>query len=210
MRSLCLSFLAAASTVALIACSPATPPAGAEAPTLKGAASGPQPVACQNDAPDKTKRAVPEMLAQMYYFKGTWRCDGKAEKSHLWEEHKTASTMTISEDLNGAWLGLRMAEDAAEDNKLPLRASGWWGYDAASKNLVRTFATNYGGWGEGKAPGWQGDKLVWTGGIKQGNGQDLGFRHTITKVNERSFREAFEVQVDGNWVLRGSSTCAKQ
>lgn len=169
--------------------------------------------ACANDAPDRATRPLPGELAQMDYFIGTWRCAGSAEPSHLWPAHPTTSTLSIEPDLNRHWLMLRMSEDAAADNELPLRSSGWWGYDASSRSLVRIFATNFGGWGEGRAPGFRGDELVWTGQIHQGNGQSLSFRHTITRRHSRSFQERFEVRDGGDsepWVLRGSSTCTKQ
>ena len=167
------------------------------------------PVACTNNAPDKTVRGLPGALARMEYFVGSWTCAGQAEKTHLWDAHPTSSTMTIEHDMNNFWLGLRMAENEAPESATPLRSSGWWGYDAGSNRLVRIFATNFGGWGVGYAPGWAGDQLVWTGDIDQGNKQKLGFRHTITKVDANTFKEKFEVNDQGNWVLRGGSTCRK-
>lgn len=188
---------------------PAPPPCPPAPPAAPVAQTAPPTVSCVNNAPDKTVRPLPGALAQMEYFVGSWTCAGHSEKTHLWDAHDTTSTMVIEHDLNNFWLGLRTAENEAPENGTPLRASGWWGYDAGSNRLVRIFATNFGGWGSGYSPGWAGNDLVWSGDIDQANKQKLGFRHTITRIDPDTFKEKFEVQEKGKWVLRGGSTCKK-
>ena len=166
---------------------------------------------CANTGTDKITRPLPGALAKMEYFVGRWHCDGKAEKSHLWPEHPTSSTMTIEHDLNNFWLSLRVQEAESPVNTAPLRTSGWWGYEEHSGQLFRIFATNFGGWGNGSAQGWQGDVLTWLGTINQGNGDHLEFRHEITRESENVFHEQFSVRsgADAEWVVRGGSRCTR-
>ena len=62
------------------------------------------------------------------------------------------------------WQSFRYEESKSKEHP-GLKVRGLWGYDQGSKRYVSTAVGNHGEWNTASAPGWEGDKLVWTGEI---------------------------------------------
>jgi hypothetical protein len=73
---------------------------------------------------------------------------------------------------------------------------------------VMFWVDSMGGWSRSTAPGWDGDKLVYTG---EGAmvGQKVVGRDTFTKGSDGSLRHTWEMQIDGKWTPVGDETCKK-
>lgn len=157
-----------------------------------------------------TSTEGPAWRKQIAFLMGDWSCKGKAEASQMGPAHPTSSKIHVEQHLDDYWLHLTMQEDPDKANPHPVRVDGFWGYDSAGKQLVRLFATNFGGWGNATSPGLKDNTIVWLGEIKQGDGRMLPLRHTITKQSDTSYRDQFEVREGDKWVVRAGSSCTKR
>ena len=90
-----------------------------------------------------------------------------------------------------------------------LKVNGLWGYDQGAKRFVRVGAGNHGEWDTASAPGWEGDKLVWTGELSGPMGR-VPFHHTFTKKGDKEWTHLLELRLpDGKWVPAEDITCKK-
>jgi hypothetical protein len=66
-----------------------------------------------------------------------------------------------------------------------------------------------GEWDTASAPGWEGDKLVWTGELSGPMGR-VPFHHTFTKKSDKEWTHLLELRLpDGKWVPTADITCKK-
>jgi hypothetical protein len=147
-------------------------------------------------------------LKEVQVFVGTWHCTGTAFASDWGPEHATKATVNGSWILGGAWLQIRYTEVKTAKNPHPYAVLALWSYDEEPKAFVAGSVDNMGGYSTQQSPGWDGDKLVFSGPM-HGGGMTMNTRDTFTKVNKNEVRHESEMDVKGTWKKLDQETCKR-
>lgn len=141
---------------------------------------------------------APSRVTELHYFLGDWECAGKFVRSGKGiEAHQHFESI-----LEESFVLFQ------HDDKPPHAYHAWaeWGWDAADKVFVSTVQDSFGGVRLFHSPGWEGVKLVWSGGTP-GNASDQHF--VFEKISAREFRVSYAVLKEGSWVTADVSTCSQ-
>jgi hypothetical protein len=155
--------------------------------------------------PDPRATSAPNTLADelqpLAYFQGSWTCEGVFPSSGK----PIASNLDFSSVLEGAWLAVQ--SDDAPPNRFHAREL--WGYDKNAKRFRNFIFDNFGGARLFSSPGWDGDKLVWTGDAFANT--DPPTQHFIfQKTSPQEFVVSWEVRKPpANWAVGDRLTCRK-
>jgi hypothetical protein len=193
---------------------PAGKPAAAP-PAAKPAAPAAAPAAAAPAAAPAGKAASPPPpkpaaeLDTFKFFLGKWRCEGKAHASPVFgPEHPIKGSAEAKLESDGFWQTFFYEEKKTKEHQ-GLKVRGLWGFDQGAKRFVRVGAGNHGEWDTASAPGWEGDKLVWTGELSGPMGR-MPFHHTFTKKGDKEWLHVLEVRgPDGKWSPTEEITCKK-
>jgi hypothetical protein len=191
---------------------PAAKPAAAPAPTPAPSPATPPPTGA---APHPAPPAPPPPpkpsveLDTFKFFLGKWKCDGKAFASPMSPtEHAVKGSAEAKLIVDNFWQSFTYEEKKTKEHP-GLKLNGLWGYDQGAKRYVRAAAGNMGEWDTASAPGWEGDKLVWTGELSGPMGR-VPFHHTFTKKSDKEWTHVLELRLpDGKWVPVEDITCKK-
>jgi len=196
----------AAAPAAKPAAAPAPAPAAAApaAPAAKPAAAAPAAAPAAPPAP----KPAPE-LDTFKFFLGKWKCDGKAFASPMSPtEHAVKGTAESKLEVDNFWQSFNYEEKKTKEHP-GLKVKGLWGFDQGSKRFVRAAIGNHGEWDTASAPGWEGDKLIWTGELSGAQGR-IAFHHTFTKKGDKEWTHVLELRLpDGKWIPAEELTCKK-
>jgi hypothetical protein len=164
---------------------PKPAPAPAAAPAAKPAAApAPAPAAAPATPPPAPKPAAE--LDTFKFFLGRWKCDGKAFASPMSPtEHAVKGTAESKLEVDNFWQSFNYEEKKTKEHP-GLKLKGLWGFDQGSKRFVRAAIGNHGEWDTASAPGWEGDKLIWTGEMSGAQGR-IAFHHTFTKKGDKEW-----------------------
>jgi hypothetical protein len=185
----------------------AAKPAAAPAPATAAKPAAPAaPVAAATPPPPAPKPAAE--LDQLKMFEGTWRCDGKQPAGPMGPEQVYKSSFKGKKDVDSFWLAFEYAQKKSKVHNMPIMAKGFLGYDPAAKKYVTMGVDNMGGSISESSPGWEGDKLVFSGDGQMG-GQKISFRETYTKKSDKEMTWAGEMKMGKDWVNVGTDTCKK-
>ena len=150
-------------------------------------------------------------LDALKWMEGNWKCTGKIHANPMMgPEHATASTIKGKRDLDKFWIAFRIEGKKSKVDPMPWKGADHWSYDASQKKYTRVLVDNFGGWLTATSPGWEGDKMVWTGDM-MASGQKMGFRQTFTKKSDRELSYTFEMADPKRtkWTTAGEDTCKK-
>jgi hypothetical protein len=150
-------------------------------------------------------RSAPNTLADelqpLAYFQGSWTCEGVFPGSGK----PIASNLHFSSGLEGAWLAVQ--SDDAPPNRFHAREL--WGYDKSAKRFRNFIFDNFGGARLFTFPGWDGDKLVWTGDAFA-NTDAPAQRFIFEKTSPQEFVVSWEVRKpQADWAVGDRLTCRK-
>ena len=164
------------------------------------------PCAVAQDAPPKAPAPAAEM-ANLKVFDGRWTCEGKVLPTPMGPGGAMTSTVDGHSDLGGFWQSGSVKSSGAG---MPGTMEGMFHmtYEPGAKQYVLLWVDNMGGFSKASSPGWDGDKLVFTGEGAM-SGMTMQVRDTFTKGADGSLRHDWEAQVDGKWTPLGSETCKK-
>jgi hypothetical protein len=187
---------------------PAAPAAAkaTAAPTAPAAPAAPAAAAAATPPPPP-KPAVE--LDTFKFFTGKWKCDGKAFASPMSPtEHAVKGSAEGKLVVDNFWQSFTYEEKKTKEHP-GLKVNGYWGYDQGAKRFVRGAVGNHGEWDTASAPGWEGDKLVWTGELSGPMGR-VPFHHTFTKKSDKEWTHLLELRLpDGKWVPAEDIACKK-
>jgi hypothetical protein len=146
-------------------------------------------------------------LSTEKWFVGKWTCEGTQHASPMGPEHKYTAGNDFKMDLGGYWLSY--AIDYVKPQKMMfLKGVATW--DPGQKKHVRVDYMVGGSWAQMTTPGWEGDKLVFTGETVMG-GKKMSMRHTITKSGDAQFSGLYEVGgPDGKLMPLFEESCKKK
>jgi len=203
---------------------PAKPAAApAPAPVAAKPAAAPAPAAKPAPAPTAAKSAVAAApaapppapapkpaaeLDQLKMFEATWRCEGKQPAGPMGPEQDYKSTFKGKKDVESFWISFEYSQKKSKAHALPIIAKGYLGYDPAAKKYVTLGVDNMGGSVTESSPGWEADKLTFTGDGQMG-GQKISFRETYTKKGDKEMIWSGEMKMGKDWIPVGTDTCKK-
>jgi hypothetical protein len=159
-------------------------------------------------APLAGPRAAPE-LESLRFLMGKWRCDGKQFASATFgPEHAFKALAENKSTVDGAWDEFLYEEKASKEH-VGVKVHGLWGWEAASRRLVRATVSSDGTWDSATSPGIEGDKVVWTGDFATAVGK-VPFRHTFTKKSDKEWAHALEMKdAAGRWIATSEVVCRR-
>ena len=155
------------------------------------------------------KPGTENLVGVSKFFVGKWKCEGKAFPSPMSPtEHAIKGTAEAKLVVDNFWQQFIYEEKKTKEHP-GLKVNGYWGYDQGAKRFVRAAVGNMGEWDTASAPGWEGDKLVWTGELSGPMGR-IPFHHTFTKKGEKEWMALLEARLpDGKWAPIEDVTCKK-
>ncbi len=181
-------------------------PATAQAPA-PAAAKPAAPVAAAAPPPPPAPKPAAE-LDQLKMFEGTWKCDGKQPAGPMGPEQVYKSTFKGKKDVENFWLAFEYSQKKSKVHTMPISAKGYLGYDPAAKKYVTLGVDNMGGSMSETSPGWEADKLTFSGDGQMG-GQKISFRETYTKTGDKAMVWSGEMKMGKDWIPVGTDTCKK-
>lgn len=150
-------------------------------------------------------RPAPEM-SQLSFFDGSWRCEGTMSPSPFGPGGKMTSTVRSQADLGGFWQSGTVK--GTSPGMPPFEGRFHMTWDLMAKRHVMLWVDNMGGWAHSTAPGWDGDKIAFSGDSFMG-GKRFSTRDTFAKAAGGTMRHTWDVQTEGKWVPVGDETCKK-
>ena len=142
--------------------------------------------------------AAPE-LAALEFFVGAWHATGKFHETPFGAEKPIAMTINAARRHGHHWLELRTAEIATAENQDPLTATYLWGFDAASRLYTAAWFDSRGGHATQTSPGWEGDRLTFTGSITAGE-MTVPLRDTFIWLDDGHYRHIGETDLGDGWI----------
>ena len=197
----------AAAPAAAPAAKPAAAPAAPAAKPATAPATAAAPAAAAATPPPPAPKPAAE-LDQLKLFEGSWRCEGKQPAGPFGPEQDYKSSLKGKKDIDNFWISIEYDQKKSKAHPMPIKARGFLGYDPAAKKYVSIGADNTGGWISESSPGWEGDKLVFSGDGSMG-GQKVSFRETYVKKNEKEMTWSGEMKMGKDWVAVGTDSCKK-
>jgi hypothetical protein len=145
-------------------------------------------------------------LKELQTFVGDWKCTGTAFASPMGPEHPTTGSVAGAWVLDGAWVEVRYTEAKSAKNPHPYAVRMLLSYDTQPKAFVSGAVDNTGGYSIEQAPGWQADKMTFSG-VMHGGGTTMNTRDIFTKVGTNEVRHESEMEMKGKWVKLDQETC---
>lgn len=151
---------------------------------------------------------LPEQLSVEKWFVGKWVCEGTQHPSPMEPGVKFTDRFSFRMTLGGSWLIYHIDQTKGPmKGKQSLIGSGTW--DANAKVHVRRDMNIGGSRMDVTSPGWDGDKLVFTGYMIAGD-EKLPVKQTFTKKGDAAYESALEVTgTDGKPTQWEEESCKK-
>ena len=166
--------------------------------------------ALAQDKPAKSADAqkLPEQLSVERWFVGHWICEGAQQTSPTGPGAAFTDRFSFGMALRGSWLIYHIDQlKGPVKGKQTLIGSSTW--DANAKVHVRRDMNIGGSRMDVTSPGWDGDKLVYTGYMIVGD-QKLPVKHTFTRKGDATYDSALEVTgADGKSAMWEDENCKK-
>jgi len=147
-------------------------------------------------------------LKELQPFVGTWQCTGMTFASPMGPEHATKATVTGAWILNGSWVEIRYTEVKTAKNPHPYAVRMLLSYDEQPKAFVSGAVDNMTGYSTEQSPGWEGDKMTFSG-AQHGGGATMNAHDIFTKVGKNEIRHESEMEMDGKWVKLDQESCKR-
>jgi hypothetical protein len=151
---------------------------------------------------------LPEQLSVEKWFVGNWICEGTQHASPMAPGVKFIDRFSFRMALRGSWLIYHIDQlKGPVKGKQTLIGSSTW--DANAKVHVRRDMNIGGSRVDVTSPGWDSDKLVYTGYMIIGE-EKLPVKHTLTKKGDAAYDSALEVTgADGKPAMWEEESCKK-
>lgn len=152
-------------------------------------------------------KPAPEM-AQLKFFVGNWRCNGKAEASPFGPAHGSKTTTRGKIDLDGFWLTVSVDEQKSKESPMPIHGRFASTYDGAGKKFVGLWYDNFGAWELMTSPGFEGDTITFSGDAMMG-GQKIPAKDAFTRKGDKEMVHTGEMEMQGKWMKLYEETCKR-
>jgi hypothetical protein len=155
-------------------------------------------------AQSPTASAVPSLKSEvepLSFFLGQWSCEGEFPAT----KKPISSRVAATASLDGSWLLFRW-DDIAPNQ---FHALEMWGYDKDAKQFTNFIFDNFGPARLFHSPGWESDKLIWTGDALV-SPPNLNQRFLIERKPPNSFVISWQMHKPGaDWATGDRLTCTR-
>jgi hypothetical protein len=135
--------------------------------------------------------------------KKTLNCKSKVPAGMMGPAYEAAVKQSFSFDLNNFFVSSSYEEKKGKANPNPYMSKSVATYDSMKKQIVRSDFDGMGGVSHWTSPGWEGDKLVFTGKMMTG----MEMRDTMTK-GAKEWTQVVEAKgKDGAWMILAENVC---
>jgi hypothetical protein len=166
--------------------------------------------ALAQDKPVKAaeEQKLPQQLSVERWFVGDWICEGTQHASRIGPGAKFTDRFSFNMTLRGSWLIYQIDQlKGPVKGKQTLIGSSTW--DANAKVHVRRDMNIGGSRVDVTSPGWDSDKLVYTGYMIIGE-EKLPVKHTLTKKGDAAYDAYLEVTgADAKPAMWEEESCKK-
>lgn len=162
------------------------------------------PCAAAPEGPPKP----PAEMSNLKAFDGSWACEGKSEASPFGPAGTNKGTVKSQADLGGFWQSGMVKSTGSSMPGATMEGMFRMTYDPGTKQYLLLWVDNMGAYSHETSPGWEGNKIVFTGDMAMG-GTKTSVRDTFIKGADGSLKHDTEAQIDGKWTALGSETCKK-
>ena len=121
--------------------------------------------------------------------------------------HKSRATVVTRLDLDGFWYSGTVREEKTAATPRAMTGMFHETYDSAKKQFVMLWVDNYGAWSTETSPGWEGDKIAYSGEATMG-GEKVPVRDTFTRKSATELVHSYEMTMGGQKIA-GDETCKK-
>ena len=141
-------------------------------------------------------------FASLHYFAGDWRCIDNGEDG---ASDNNLTVLHVYGTLKH-WYAVETLKFGAHKSE----STSYMTYNAHKQAFVEFGLCNHGGYGKGKAPGWDNNALVFTGFSHFIDHDGYHWRKTLTKLDATHFSYTWETSVDGEvYSLQNHATCSR-
>jgi hypothetical protein len=151
---------------------------------------------------------LPEQLSVEKWFVGSWICEGTQHASPTALGVKFIDRFSFRMALRGSWLiyHIDQLKGPVKGNETLIGSSTW---DPNAKVHLRRDMNIGGSRVDVTSPGWDADKLVYTGYMITGDGK-LPVKHTFTRKGDAAYDSALEVTgAGGKLAMWEEESCKK-
>ena len=151
---------------------------------------------------------LPDPLSVEKWFVGTWICKGTQHASPMGPATEFTDRFSFHMALGGSWLlyHIDQLKGPVKGNQTLLGSITW---DANAKVHVRRDLNIGGSRVDVTSPGWDGDKMVFTGYMVAGD-EKLPVKQTFSKKGDAAYDSALKVtDADGNPAQWEEESCKK-
>jgi hypothetical protein len=135
------------------------------------------------------------------FFLGQWNCEGEFPAT----KKPISSRISATASLDGSWVLVRWDDNAPNQ----FHALEMWGYDKDAKQFSNFIFDNFGGGRLFRSPGWESEKLIWTGDALV-SPPNLNQRFVIERKSPNSFVISWQMHKPGaDWVIGDQLNCTK-
>jgi hypothetical protein len=145
-------------------------------------------------------------MANLKFFGGSWSCSGEGAMEPGGPTMKMSSSVSSHTNLGGFWQSGTVKGTTA--GMPPFEGMFHMTWDPAAKQYVMLWVDNMGGWSQTRAPGWEGEKIVFTGDAQMGT-QKMRIRDTFTRKADGTMIHMGEAESGGRWTKMMDETCRK-
>ena len=141
-------------------------------------------------------------FTSLHYFAGDWRCLDNGENG---ASDNNLTVLHIYGTLKH-WYAVETLTFGAHKSE----STSYMTYNAHKQAFVEFGLCNHGGYGKGKAPGWENNALVFSGYTHFLDHEGHHWRKTLTKIDDTHFNVLYETSADGQvFSIHNQATCAK-
>jgi hypothetical protein len=157
-------------------------------------------ISAQSAAPSAVSSLKSE-VEPLSFFLGQWSCEGEFPAT----KKPISSRVAATASLDGSWLLFRW-DDIAPNQ---FHALEMWGYDKDAKQFTNFIFDNFGPARLFHSPGWESDKLIWTGDALV-SPPNLNQRFLIERKPPNSFVISWQMHKPGaDWATGDRLTCTR-
>jgi hypothetical protein len=158
--------------------------------------------------PNATPLEPAAQMRQLDCLVGAWSCRGEVLETPFSTQHSVERAMNAEMDLDGHWLFMLIDERKTAEHPRPLSGNWQMTFDRRAGHFVSLWTDNLGRWAEQSSPGWEGDRLAFTGPTTVDD-RPAVVRDTLIKNGAGGLGFLVDFQIRGAWFRFMTLTCKR-
>lgn len=158
--------------------------------------------------PNLTSSLPAPQMRELSYFVGHFGCQGLVLDTTFSARHVFSRTLDGKIDLDGHWFFMRIDEAQTPEHAQPVRGNWQITFDRRAGCFVSLWTDNMGRWAEQRSPGWEGNRMAFTGDALV-NQHPGAVRDTLVRNSADEMRFLVDFEIEGNWTRFIELTCLR-